>query len=257
VLAAVISAEAAPLRGARLNRLTDEIFHEQHPELEGRALDPRRSRDAALIREWNALRDRLRGSWDERSSAGTASSARGAAQFLAGTWVEEAQRRGTYLNEVARQMGLVDGNDFLVPGRRQELLDLRYDRTLSVVAAAEYDQKELDTLLASGVVGPDLTDLEIAQYLYLCHHEGAPGALALLTGTLSNEVAAGLLAANVANPRTRSALVERHGGEAAAYRAYLWGYIEERIRPERFRATPPPAPAPDRPAGPRRPRSPR
>jgi hypothetical protein len=257
VLAAVISAEAAPLRGARLNRLTDETFHAQHPELKGRALDPRRPRDAALIREWNAIREFLRGSWDERSSAGTASSARGAAQFLAGTWVDEAQRRGTYLNDVARQMGLVDENDFLVPGRRQELLDLRYDRTLSVVAAAEYDQKELDTLLVSGVVGPDLTGLQIAQYLYLCHHEGAAGALALLTGTLSNEVAAGLLAAHVRDARARRALVEQHGGEAAAYKAYLWAYIEERIQPERYRATPPPGRGPGRPAGPRRPRSPR
>ena len=166
LVAAVIDAEAAPLRSAaRLNMLADEAFYQRHPQRQGKPLDPRHPQDAALIQEWKAIHESLKGSWDERSSAGTLSSARGATQFLAGTWVDEAQREGTYLNEVARQKGYVDQNNRLVPARREELLDLRYDRTMSVVAAAEYDTYELGRLVAAGAIPDEVTDAERAQYL--------------------------------------------------------------------------------------------
>jgi hypothetical protein len=236
VVAAVINAEAAPLRSVvRLGQLTDEAFHQKHPDRQGRPLDPRRPGDAALIEEWLALYEWLKGSWDERSSAGSLSSARGATQFLAGTWVAEARRAGTYLNAAATARGHLDAAGDIVAGRRDELLDLRYDRTMSVVGAAEYDQYELQRLTEAGALPAELGELERAHHLYLGHHEGFDGALAMLTGTLTDAAAAALLEIHVGDPARRRALVERHGGESAAYQAYLWDYIRERVRPDRYR----------------------
>jgi hypothetical protein len=237
VIAAVVNAEAAPLRSAaRLNVLADEAFHERHPERRGRPLNPRDRRDRPLIAEWNAIRESLVGSWDERSSAGALSSARGATQFLAGTWVAEAERPGTHLNEVAVGRGYLGEDGRAAPGRRDALLDLRYDRTMSVVAAAEYDLHELGRLAAAGALPGELDDLERAHHLYLAHHEGFAGAYAMLTGTLTDDAAAPLLRIHVSDPAARAALVERHGGESSAYQAYLWAYIEARVRPDLYRA---------------------
>jgi hypothetical protein len=237
LLAAIVDAEAAPLRSAvRLARLADEAFYRAHPERAGQPLDPKNPQHAALVREWKAIRDSLKGSWDERSSAGALSSARGATQFLARTWVDEAERPGTYLNQVARQKGYLDHEGRLVPARRRALLDLRYDRTLAVVGAAEYDQHEFDRLVAAGAIPAAVTDVERAHYLYLCHHEGFAGAQAILSATLSDAAAAPLLQIHVRDRATREALVREHGGESAAYQAYLWDYIEDRVQPDRYRA---------------------
>jgi len=233
-IAAVIDAEAAKASGATLNAMTDEEFYGRHPELDGRPLT---RDDTQLIKEWKGINRELNGVWDP-NSANSETSARGLTQFLSGTWKQEARQEGTYLNEVARQLGYVDSNNKI----RDEagLLKLRFDPTVSIVAAAEYDKSTFDTLSKESFGGKplipeNLGDDEKAKYLYLGHHEGEEGARQVLTGTLTNERAADLLESNVPNEATRNRLIQSAGSESAAYRAWLWKYIDNRVKPSRFR----------------------
>ena len=251
VIAAIVSAEAAPLWMNTRHRVqvTDELFLERFPERRAKPLDPREPSDAPLIEEWKALYAEQRDGWDERA-APPRGSARGATQFLERTWLGEAQRPGTYLNEEARRRGLVDAEHRLVAGRTAELLELRFDNTVCVVAAAEYDAHELAGLQEAEplLVPREMTDRQRAQYLYLVHHEGGEGAGQILSHTLGDSRALVLLASNVPDPAAREALLVRHGSPAAAYQAWIRDYLERRIQPDRFRepsvtgAEPPPVP---------------
>jgi hypothetical protein len=238
VIAAIISAECAPLSMNKSHRIevTEKEFLARHPERKRKPLDPKDPGDAELIEEWKAIYAEQKDGWDERS-APPRGTARGATQFLEGTWLGEAQRPGTYLNEVARSKGFVDFRDQVVAGKNDELLNLRYDITLAVVAAAEYDKNELGKLAQSEpwLFPQDMTDTQKAHYLYLAHHEGGRGASDILNRTLGDSRASVLLANNVPNQEKRDALLARHGSPSAAYQAWIREYLDERVQPDRFR----------------------
>jgi LysM repeat protein len=231
-LAALVSAEAGRLRGARLTQATDDAFYERHPELERRALQ---KSDTELVKEWQAIHEEMKDAWDPEA-VNSKSSATGLTQFLKGTWLDQARTTGTYLNEVAKEKGYVDENNRVVKGMTQDLLDLRTDPTLSIVAAAEYGKANLAHLDAKELVPADATDDEKARLMYLAHHEGAGGAVAFLEETLTDERAKVLLDQNV-GATERETLVEEHGSEAKAYIAWLNGYMDRQIQPQRFRRT--------------------
>ena len=232
-IAAVINAEAATYGGARLTSTTDEEFYTAHPELNGRALTGGAA-DAALRAEWSEINSNLDSTWDPLSSAGTSSSARGLTQFLKGTWETEATNSGTYLNETARDRGYVDDNNKVIAGQKQNLLNLRNDPTISIVAAAEYDSSVFNTLESRNLIPEGLTPDQEAPYIYIGHHEGATGAQRLLSGTLSEDRAFTLFTAN--QPLSSVAnYTDEHGTVAAGYQAWLEEYAERRIRPDLFR----------------------
>ncbi|TDR89777.1 peptidoglycan-binding protein [Enterovirga rhinocerotis] len=180
-----------------------------------------------------------RGRWNPRSlNAG--SGAAGLTQFLASTWIDQAGRSGTILRSHCQREGLVDAQGIVVAGRRDALLELRFDPTLSIVAAAEYGAANLRVLVARGLAAPDEPDDRKAWLMYLAHHEGPGGAAGFLGG--SRRYSLDDLRGQVGATRAQQ-LAERAGGDAnKAYRDWLTGYIDGKIRPARFREAPrPPA----------------
>jgi len=176
------------------------------------------------------------GSWNPSSAAPT-SSAVGLTQFIDTTWEFMAKRSGTLLNETARDKGFVTSSNKIVASRRKNLLALRLDPTQSIVAAAEYGNRNLASLHKDALVPQGANDDDIARLMYLAHHEGLAGAKAFLRGTLTAARATKLLAANVPNANRRSALLARNGGSSVkAYREWLESYIKERVVPNSFRA---------------------
>ena len=65
--------------------------------------------EICLIKSWvqHSFFQKGKGGRWQVMSRNPRSSAAGLGQFLSGTWIGEAQRKGTYLNEVARTRGWI------------------------------------------------------------------------------------------------------------------------------------------------------
>ncbi len=173
-----------------------------------------------------------KGQWDPKAFNGS-SGAAGLTQFLASTWQGHAKLAGTELRRFATREGLVDAAGVVVPGREQDLLDLRFNPTLSILSAAEYGAANLKGLISRGLVGAAEPDDRKAWFMYLAHHEGLGGASGFLDGTRVYSLAN--LEGQLGGARAK-ALLDEHGGDAnQAYRQWLKGYIDLKIRPSKFR----------------------
>lgn len=176
---------------------------------------------AVMNAEASKLKD---GKWSVRSES-SKSSATGMTQFLDGTWIDEALRKGTYLNDKAKKEGWLtqdtkglwqfkkaDGTfvcgpglarklstKAMLPSRRnaadknlQKLLDLRYEAEFAIMAAMDYAKVNLDALLAKSYAIGDLNDTEKARIMYLCHHLGIGDAVHFIQNTIPEEDVTGL-----------------------------------------------------------------
>lgn len=171
-------------------------------------------------------------SWDP-NSANPRSSARGLTQFLSTTWIGMAERNGTFLNELARSRGCLDPRGKVIPARRNDLLELRFDARTSILTAADFARQNLAFLAANGCIPADASHDEKARIAYLAHHEGPAGARDFVLGSLAEDRAEQLLRVN-AGSRAVS-LHARHGSWRAAYTAFLNEYMDRKIQPSRFR----------------------
>lgn len=189
---------------------------------------------AALAAIVDAEAEKLpNGMWNANSVAAS-SGAAGLTQFIAATWIGQAKRSGTVLNQAARSKGLVTGANDVAPGQESELLSLRFDPELSIVSAAEYGRSNLDQLVKDGLVDDEIGDDEKAHFIYLAHHEGPAGAAGYIRKTRTYTFSD--LARQVGAGRAQG-LIDAAGGDATkAYRSWLAAYIDDRIRPSRFRA---------------------
>ncbi|WP_208246950.1 peptidoglycan-binding domain-containing protein (plasmid) [Rhizobium sp. T1470] len=188
---------------------------------------------AALAAVINAEAAKLaNGEWDRNSKAST-STAAGLTQFLAATWLGEAKKSRTYLNEHARREGYVTDANAISPGSEDKLLKLRFEPKMSIVAAAEYGASNLKALIAAGLVDDETGDDEKAQFIYLAHHEGLGGATAFLRGNKGYTFSD--LAKQVGSTKAQKYLDAAGGNAAQAYRNWLNSYIQEHIQPERYR----------------------
>jgi murein DD-endopeptidase MepM/ murein hydrolase activator NlpD len=160
---------------------------------------------AALI---DAEAAKVDGVWDPNSRNPT-STARGLTQFLKGSWLDLASRPWSTLNKVAKDNELV-GPDNRVTNPN-ELLDLRADPALSIMSAAEYAASNLKFVMGKSPPYRDFYDPSTPdgkmRLAYLCHHEGAGGALTYL-----------------------------RGGKDQRYVDWLDSYIARTIVPSRFRS---------------------
>lgn len=160
------------------------------------------------------------------------SSAAGLGQFLAGTWVHEAQRAGTWLNETARMNGWLDNSGRVLGAAKGKLLALRYDGEASIHATADYARANLHSLEKAGI-SPGGNVGQIAHAAYLGHHLGIGDATKFLRGGLSEGRARQLLIAQVGSERASRDIAQ--AGEAAlAHRKWLTGYLDRKVRPDRF-----------------------
>jgi peptidoglycan hydrolase-like protein with peptidoglycan-binding domain len=174
------------------------------------------------------------GAWDPKSSAGASSSARGLTQFLSSTWCDMACRPGTLLNSTARQSGYVTNDNKIVASMTNALLDLRFDPTQSIVAAAEYGFANLAALVGDQLVQPDIGDDDRAWYIYLAHHEGLEGARHFLRNDQAVDISR--LIAQVGPVRAVQCVSAAGGDVTVAYRTWLNDYMAQKIQPSRFRA---------------------
>lgn len=182
---------------------------------------------AAII---DAEAAKSQGVWQANSRAGT-SSATGLTQFLTGTWVGEATRPGSALNQEAKALGLVDADNRVVD--RAGLLAARNDPRLSILAGADYARHNVAALRDSGHVPANASPAAIAKYAYIAHHEGLGGARGLIDGEMGY-LRDGTFEANVPS-KQRSAYLDAAGGnEGAAYRGWISDYIDRNIDVTRF-----------------------
>lgn len=178
------------------------------------------------------------GEWNPNSKA-TTSSAQGLTQFLNGTWKEMAMRPDTALHKAALDAGYIrpQGKGFeVVPGKQDELLGMRTNADMSIIAGAEYAKGNLDGLEKAGFITDKTTDDEKARLAYLAHHEGLGGAKDFLRGTIPEARATELLKANVGEKRAAE-LIARDGSAKAAYTKWLNGYMDKKIVPDRYKCT--------------------
>lgn len=178
------------------------------------------------------------GRWLAGSRSST-SSATGLTQFLSGTWLGEARRFGSVLNQEARALGLVDANGRITNERR--LLALRTDPRLSILAGADYARTNLAALQRAGVMpagaSPGASPGAVAKYAYLAHHEGPGGAIRFLRGDMAY-VSRGTFDANVPRSQQGSYLGQAGGDMGQAYRNWLSDYMDRTIDIRRFMADP-------------------
>ncbi|MEN2786131.1 peptidoglycan-binding protein [Sphingomonas qilianensis] len=161
------------------------------------------------------------------------SSAAGLGQFLSSTWKDEAERAGTWLNDLCHTRGWINDSGKLTAPRSQ-LLALRYDPEASINAIADYARANVARLRAAGVpVGAQLDD--IARAAYFAHHLGIGDAIKFLQGGLPAPRARHLLSAQIGDGAASRRIAEL-GDPVAAHRAWLLGFVGSNIRPARFAA---------------------
>lgn len=171
------------------------------------------------------------GSWNLHSR-NPRSSAAGLGQFLSGTWIGMAERKGNWLHDVAGQKGWLDARSRVRPEAKGSLLALRYDAEASINTTADYARSNIDMIRKAGVrTGDDPQTM--AKLAYLGHHLGPGDAIRYLKGGLSESRAAHLLKAQIGSGRAAES-INRTGDAAVAHRNWLNGYVERNIRPDRF-----------------------
>ncbi|MBB4858825.1 LysM repeat protein [Novosphingobium chloroacetimidivorans] len=182
---------------------------------------------AAII---DAEASKVGGVWQANARAGT-SSATGLTQFLSGTWMGEATRPGSLLNQEAKALGLVNERNQVVD--RSALLSARNDPRLSVLAGADYARHNLSALRESGHIAADASPAAVAKYAYIAHHEGLAGARGFLSGDMSY-LRPGTFEANVPARQRDDYMGAAGGDQGNAYRNWLSDYIDRNIDVTRF-----------------------
>ncbi|HEX8421064.1 MAG TPA: peptidoglycan-binding protein [Sphingomonas sp.] len=174
------------------------------------------------------------GSW-QVYSRNPRSSAAGLGQFLSRTWEGLAETGGTWLNAHARGQGWIGGDGQLLASARPALLALRYDAVASINGIADYARRNLDGLRRAGVDGAGEIGAT-ARLAYLGHHLGLGDAIRFLRqGGLSQARARVLLDAQVGQPVSQRRIAAV-GDATAAHRSWLLGYLDRKVRADRYAA---------------------
>lgn len=171
------------------------------------------------------------GSWNA-ASRNPFSSARGLTQFLTRTWVGEAERSGTFLNNLARANNWLTDNGKVRSDCRSTLLSLRLDSRCSIEAAADYAKANVAHLQEAGIkIGSN--PAQFAQLAYLGHQLGAHDAVSFLNGQVSEARSRQLLVAQVGN-KEASRRIQEAGDPTVAHRNWLANFVDKHVDPWRF-----------------------
>lgn len=116
------------------------------------------------------------------------STALGLGQFLANTWIGEAQRSGTALNELAQKNKWLNSKGEIIQEKQNEVLELRADPNVAIMATAEFLKYNIEQLDALGLIPANATKDERVQHGYIAHHEGGmKGAKWFFFGPMDEE----------------------------------------------------------------------
>lgn len=166
------------------------------------------------------------GAWNPLSR-NPRSSAAGLGQFLSGTWLGLARQAGTWLNQHARETGLIDATGTIAPGAKSALLALRYDPQAAIETVADYARANVERLRHAGAsIGESAS--EIARAAYIGHHLGPGDAVRFYNGRLDAARAAHLLSAQIGAEKA-SRHIASAGDAVSAHRGWLLGYVEKFI----------------------------
>ena len=171
------------------------------------------------------------GGWNPHSR-NPRSSAAGLGQFLNSTWEGMAEMQDTWLNREAAARGWLDGAGNVRSAARAELLSLRYDAQASIETTADFARHNLDQLQQKGIQTGDNVRT-IARAAYVAHHLGLGDAMKFLGTGINSGRAKMLLQAQVGSAAAADR-INRAGNATAAHQQWLLGYLDKRIRPERF-----------------------
>ncbi|MDH5548216.1 MAG: hypothetical protein OEZ43_21810, partial [Gammaproteobacteria bacterium] len=161
-------------------------------------------------------------------------------QFLEGTWIDEAKRSDTYLNQRAKELGFIDDKNKIT--NKEGLLDLRYSSRESIVAAAEMGNRNLNRLIDAGLVSADANEKTLAQAMYMTHQSGYEGAKRNLNidnkpnaPILTQETASNLLTKQVGDEHATTYINQAGGNAPTAYREWLQGHMNKYVDPSKFK----------------------
>jgi hypothetical protein len=173
----------------------------------------------------------LPGRWNPNAVNGQ-THATGLSQFTAGTWIGEANRQGSFLNGVARNLGYLDDHGHLTSANSGRFLALRNNPRFSVWAAADYAAHNLSILRSQGYVR-DESPAALARYAYLAHHEGLVGAQRFLRG--ERNVDERTFLNNVGRAADRARYLAAAGNDRnRAYRDFQADFVDRNVDVTRY-----------------------
>lgn len=178
-------------------------------------------------------------------SVNKATDASGLTQFMRPAWLEMATDSRSFMNQRLKAengfdgvVGGGQGNHYHLIGQRghgkdQEranidsanVLGWRFNPEYAIDTAALYGKINLEKLEKKGVNVETLAPEDLAKVIYLAHHEGASGAVAVLKGTLSTKKAKANLKSNV-TPKLAASLISRFDGDNIEVKAYTYWLYE-------------------------------
>jgi hypothetical protein len=177
--------------------------------------------------------------WDP--SVVNAIGAGGLTQFLVGSWIHQANLKGSYLSQkVAAEAA--KRNVKTLP--QKDILAMRLDPETSIHVAADYASQNLASLTKSGANVAAVADVDKMKLAYLAHHEGAAGAAAIINGTLTDQRADKLLQSQFKTKyddgKDKADAYRKKTGlkGADAYKKFLFDYIDAKISVHNFACDP-------------------
>ena len=185
--------------------------------------------------------------------------AAGLTQFLKPSWLEMIADSHSLMNQRLRAekrydkiVGRGQWLDFYLVGmtgsdettiNSTEVLTWRFIPEYSIDTAALYGRINLEKLKKRGINIDALAPEDLAKVIYLTHHEGAGGAIAVLKGTMTPENAETKLKKQI-NDAPAKALIARFGfkgseAQASAYTYWLYEtLIDKKINVAHFSVQP-------------------
>lgn len=163
------------------------------------------------------------------------SSAVGLGQFLARTWIGEAERAGTWLHQLALDKGWLAPNGSVRGEARAALLAMRSDAQTAIEAVADYAHHNLAQLRAATAATDDRIET-VTRMAYVAHHLGVSDALHFLRGALDPRRATRLLVAQI-GANAAAQRIARSGDPILAHRSWLADLISRVVNPLELHVT--------------------
>jgi len=160
------------------------------------------------------------------------SSAAGLGQFLARTWIGEAERAGTWLHQLASANGWLNPQGRVRREAQSALLALRYDARAAIETVADHARHNLEQLRTAGASASESLEA-LTRTAYVAHHLGIGDAIRFLRGALDPARAARLLVAQI-GVNAAADRIGRSVDAAVAHRSWLTGFIARAVKPRQI-----------------------